>query len=288
MKKFFVSVLSTVLCLMSLSSRAQDIVSITFDVNDASLGTINPSPGTYTFAEGDTFNINATAADGYRIYGWVIVGNRDGEMFYHPLDTAVSTLTATAHEINGCREYSVIAIFETVDIYPDSMNLVIGVNNLEMGVILPSSGLFHFAIDDMIYFEAEAFEGYEFIGWHFTIVHPSLGVIQYEEMLLPYNTFGPLIVDNDLIGYLSRIIAIFAPVEGLEKVNACNINAYGKDGRIYLNGADGREVYLFDIYGRMLNHCLKAGATETFNVPAKGVYLLKVEGLGSKKLFMYR
>lgn len=288
MKKLYFSALFAVVFLLSLPMRAQDVVSITFEVNDSTLGSIYPAPGTYSFTVGDTFSIVATAAEGYKILGWVIVGNHDGESFSHPLDTAVTTLTATADVIEGCSSYSVVAVFETVAIYPDSSTFVVGVNDPDMGAILPISGTFHYAIGDEIYFVAEPYGGYEFIGWHSTVVYPTVGVVQYEEMLLPYNTIGPFFVDGDLLGTLSRLIALFAPVEDVEKVEAQVFNAYGKDGHIFLNGAEGREVYLFDIHGRMIQYCPNASASETFAVPVKGAYLLKVVGLGSKTVLLAR
>lgn len=290
MKKFYFSAIIAVLFLMPQVLMAQDSVTITFAVNDSAIGVINPAPGTYVFAEGEEYSVTATAADGYRIMGWVIVGEHDGVVFSSPLDTAVATLTATADVIEGCSTYTVLAIFETADVYADSMTVVIEVNNPHMGTTTPVPGVYHYGRGQTIFIQAEANEGYEFVGWHSTMVHPSIGVSQYEDMMMPYNTVGPLTVDNVMFGYVNRLIALFAPleVESVEGVDVVDFNAYGYDGRIFLNGAEGREVYLFDIYGRMLQHSRSAGTTETFAVPTSGVYLLKVDGLGSKLVMVTR
>ena len=270
--------------------RAQDSVTITFAVNDSAIGTINPAPGTYTFAEGEKYSVTATSVDGYRIMGWVILGENDGEVFSRPLDTAITTLTATADVVEDCRTYTVVAIFETADVYADSMTVIIEVNHPHMGVTTPVPGVYHYGQGQTIFIQAEANEGYEFIGWHSSMVHPSIGVSQYEDMMMPYNTVGPLTVDNFMCGYVNRLIALFEPldIESVEGVDAVEFNAYGSNGSIFISGAEGREVYLFDVYGRMLQYRRSSSTTETFAVPATGVYLLKVEGLGSKPVMVTR
>lgn len=85
MKKHFYTIILAALLSMPLLLKAQTPVSITFAVNDSAIGAINPPPGTHTFSEGDEFSIAATAVDGYRIMGWVITGELDGEPFYTPL-----------------------------------------------------------------------------------------------------------------------------------------------------------------------------------------------------------
>jgi hypothetical protein len=290
MKKKYSFVILVALCLMPLVMRAQDSVTITFVVNDSTNGTINPAPGTYTFAEGEEYSVTATAVDGYRLMGWVITVEHNGEMSYIPLDTAVATLTANADVVNGSWAYNVVAIFETADIYLDSLTVVVEVNHPYMGTTTPEPGIYHYGPGETFFIQAEANEGYEFIGWHFTISHPTFGVSQYEDMLMPYNSVGPIAVDYSLLGYVNRLVALFAPleVEGVEGVDAVDFNAYGTDGRIFLNGAEGREVYLFDIYGRMLHHSSSANITETYTVPSMGVYLIRVEGLGSKLVLVTR
>ncbi|MCR4828494.1 MAG: hypothetical protein K5864_03425 [Bacteroidales bacterium] len=287
MKKHCITLVLAALLSMPLLLKAQTPVSITFAVNDSSIGAINPPPGTYSFSEGDEFSINATAIDGYRIMGWVITGELDGEPFYTPLDTAVATLTATADLVNGCDSYNVVAIFETADIYPDSLTIVLQVNHPHMGTVDPEPGIYHFALGDMVYFVAEPNDGYEFIGWHSTIVHPSLGVSQYEDLLMPFNTVGPYYVQSEM-GYVNRLIALFQPIGGVavSDVTAPEFYAQGSNGRIVLRGAEGREVYLFDLQGRMLHHTRYAAAAHTFAVPSSGLYLIKVVGLGSKSVLV--
>lgn len=52
--------------------EVSDEVTITFAVNDATMGTTTPAPGTYTYEEGETISLSATAYEGYRLSGWHI------------------------------------------------------------------------------------------------------------------------------------------------------------------------------------------------------------------------
>ena len=53
-------------------SEVSGEVTITFAVNDATMGTTTPAPGTYTYEEGETISLSATAYEGYRLSGWHI------------------------------------------------------------------------------------------------------------------------------------------------------------------------------------------------------------------------
>ena len=47
-----------------------DSINVTIAVNDATMGTTNPAPGTYQFAEGTELTVSAIANDGYHFSGW--------------------------------------------------------------------------------------------------------------------------------------------------------------------------------------------------------------------------
>jgi len=53
-------------------SEVSGEVTITFAVNDATMGTTTPAPGTYTYEEGETISLSAIAYEGYRLSGWHI------------------------------------------------------------------------------------------------------------------------------------------------------------------------------------------------------------------------
>lgn len=288
MKKIGLSVILTVLSFMPLNLRAQDSVTITFMVNDDAIGSVSPA-GVHTFAEGEEYSVSATALPGYRVMGWVIKLDCDEETCTVPLDTATATLTTTADVVQGYSSYTVVAIVTTAAVYPDSLTFVIGINDPQGGYIDPyEPGVYHFGLGQSFVFHAEPNPGYEFMGWGILNVHPSYGVYQYEDDMTDISYVGPVTVSNDMLGMVFQLTALFAPLEGVGEAEKPDFNAYCCDGRICLKGAEGREVSLYDIYGRMLYRGRATGTSEFYSVPASGVYLLRVEGMGSKPVAVVR
>lgn len=117
-----------------------------------------------TPVEGEEYSITTTAVDGYKLLGWLIVVEHDGEMSHIQLDTAVATLTATANVVDDSRSYTVVAVFETSDIYADSMTVITYVNDPQMDRTDPKPGVYHYGLGDMIYIIAEPNEGYELLS----------------------------------------------------------------------------------------------------------------------------
>lgn len=288
MKKIYSSVFLAVLFALPPALRAQDSVTITFAVNDATIGAISPA-GTHTFAEGAEYSVSATAVPGYRVMGWVIKLDCDEENCTVPLDTATTTLTTTADVVQGQRSYTVYAIVTTAAVYPDSLTLVIGINDPQGGYIDPyEPGIYHLGLGQSFVFHAEPNPGYEFVGWGILNVHPSYGVYQYENAYADISYVGPVTVSNDMLGMVFQMTALFAPLEGVDDADMEDFNAYGSDGRIFLSGAEGHEVYVFDINARMLHHSRSANTIEVYTVPATGIYLVYIAGVGTKRVVVVR
>ncbi len=288
MKKINALLFLAVLFALPPALRAQDSVTITFAVNDATIGAISPA-GTHTFAEGAEYSVSATAVPGYRVMGWVIKLDCDEENCTVPLDTATTTLTTTADVVQGQRSYTVYAIVTTAAVYPDSLTLVIGINDPQGGYIDPyEPGIYHLGLGQSFVFHAEPNPGYEFVGWGILNVHPSYGVYQYEDAYVDISYVGPVTVSNDMLGMVFQMTALFAPLEGVDEAEKVDFNAYCSDGRICLKGAEGREVSLYDIYGRMLYQGRATGTEMGYSVPVQGVYLVRVAGMGSKPVMVVR
>ena len=69
-----------------------DTISITFAVNDATMGTTNPAPGTYQYEEGTVFSVTAVPNAGYHLADWTITMNIPG---YGPMSYNLGTTEAT-------------------------------------------------------------------------------------------------------------------------------------------------------------------------------------------------
>lgn len=289
MKKIVSSFVLAVVLFVPQILRAQDSVVVTFAVNDTAKGSINPGPGTYSFAAGEEYSITATSNEGYQLMGWIMTFEGGGPENLRNIDTAVATLTTTASVVDGHAAYTVTAVFATADTCADCFTLDLGINHKYMGSLTLEPGIHHFGLGDQFVIFAEPNEGYEFLGWYVSFVLPGYGITQEEVVMVDVNCLGPVVVNTDFIGAVNTIVAIFdGPEVSIGDVDAGTVTLRGIDGHIVLNGAEGREVYVFDIYGRMLYHNLSANTTETYAVPSAGTYLVKVDGVKTKQVVVVR
>ena len=268
------------------STFDNSIVNIT--INSPDMGTTNPAPGTYTYYDGDEYTVTAIPNDGYRLMGWTMSFTVAGQVITYPTDDAVPTITAIAYADEGYNRFTLTAIFGPANVSADSLTIIVGVNDPNGGAVTPAVGTYHYGLGDQYSIEATANGGYHHVGWHVTIAHPVYGIIQDEVVNVPNINISGVVDDEELLGYVHTIIALFESNTGVDDVEAVNINAYGRDGHVVLSGAEGREVYVFDIYGRTLHHSRSANVTETYNVPATGIYLVKVAGFNAKRVVVLK
>ena len=251
------------------------------------MGTTDPAPGNYIFHDGDEITITAIPNEGYKLVDWTMTVTMYGQTFTEPLGEPLTTLTFPVYAEEGMNNYTITAIFAPDNVSNDSLTVAVGVDYPHRGTITPEAGIYKYGEGDVVTVTAAANSGYYFVGWHVTIAHPVYGIIQDEtiEVSNPTITFE---VEEDMLGYIHTIVALFGANEGIEDVDVTNVNTYSKDGQIILSGAESREVYVFDVNGRMLHHVARANATETYTVPATGLYLVKVVGVGTKRVVAIR
>ncbi|MBQ7062057.1 MAG: T9SS type A sorting domain-containing protein [Bacteroidales bacterium] len=262
-----------------------DSVSLTFAVNDPTMGTTNPAPGTYYFEDGDVFSVTAIPYAGYKLYGWIATMTYMGETYTESLDTNALTLSDTVFAELAGVNIIITAIFGPESVNPDKLTVIVGMSNPNGGTVTPAPGVYYYDAGDQVTFDATANAGYNFTGWHITLTHPESGIM--EDYIIDAFGLG-FDVGEEMMGYVYTAIALFEGVEDIEDAEMVAVNAYCSNGQIVLNGAEGHEVYLFDLNGRMLGHTAKANSTETYSVPATGVYLVKVVGVETKRVVVLR
>ena len=251
-------------------------------VNDTTMGTITPAPGTHTYVAGDSILFGFTAAEGYTI------GSVDITMSFMDqilMDTTLPALyaIAMAQEPLYADDFLGMTMSLTVNFVADTnsssdvFTLVTAVNDATMGTMTPAPGTHTYNAGDVINFTVTANEGYAFESATMSISYMGMTVQEQTVYDLEFTT-EPLEIDEEMLGFTMTVTVNFKSTQGIENADEANIYAYSKNGNIVLNGAEGREVYVFDINGRNLHHTVKATATETYNVPATGVYLVKVIG----------
>ena len=164
---------------------------------------------------------------------------------------------------------SVTVVTDSAVVVPDSVWLTVMVNDTLMGTTIPEPGLYHVEKEDVVTFTAVPYEGYDFSSWDSGDTNAVVTFTVFED---------------------TTITAIFVPkqTESIDDVEGVSINAYGKEGILVLHGATGREVYLYDLGGRLLYHTTMASETEQYVVPMSGSYLVRVVGVGTRKVVIVR
>ena len=84
------------------------------------------------------------------------------------------------------------------------------------------------------------------------------------------------------------ITAMFQQQVGIEDADISNVNVYSANSTIYVRGAEGQSVYVFDVNGRMLNHEAKASESCSFRMENTGVYLVKVGNAAAQRVIVVR
>ena len=176
-------------------------------------------------------------------------------------ESGVYTYTTTA--ANGCD--SVVTL--TLTITP--VYTVTLVSQNEAWGSVSESG----TIAENGYFTATATanEGYEFVAWlngNDTVSTSSTYIFQVTEDI--------------------TLTAVFAEVQGISAVDMNNVVIYSTDSRIFVNGAEGYDVYVYDVNGRVINRQMKAADAIEFRMTTTGVYLVKVGNAPAKRVVVVR
>ena len=268
---------------------APDSISVTYTVNDAVMGTITPN-GTIRQAVGSTISATATANDGYRIHGWRLTimagGQVANDTTFVTATTSASFGTIPQYFVSYGASVIVTAIFEPGA--PDSVAVTYTVNDATMGSITPN-GTVMTAVGDSIAATATANAGYELYGWRFTVyVNGAVAsdtTIAIVETSVNFGAVPQFYADANAT---ITITAMFQQQVGIEDADISNVNVYSANSTIYVRGAEGQSVYVFDVNGRMLNHEAKASESCSFRMENTGVYLVKVGNAAAQRVIVVR
>ncbi len=118
---------------------------------------------------------------------------------------------------------------------------------------------------------ATANEGYEFVAWmngNDTASTNSTYVFQVTEDV--------------------TLTAIFKVKVGINDVDMNNVTIYSADTRIFVRGAEGYDVYVYDVNGRTIARQSNAADAIEFRMATTGVYLVKVGNAPAKRVIVVR
>ena len=177
--------------------------------------------------------------------------------------TESGVYTYTTEAANGCD--SIVTLELTVN---PLYNVTLVSANETMGTV-SESGI----IVENGYFTAVATanEGYEFVAWmngSETVSTAAVYVFQVTEDI--------------------TLTAVFQEKVGIEDVDMDNVTIYSSDSRIFVRGAEGYDVYVYDVNGRMMDRQLNAPEAIEFRMTATGVYLVKVGNAPAKRVVVVR
>ena len=267
---------------------ARDSIVVTYTTNNATLGTTDPAPGTYTYYAGDTIHFNAIETTGNTFLYWIVEysnGSVDtlGAQYQSGYYTMASTMIGY-----GFTSMTFNAYFVSGTVAPDSIAVTYAVNDASMGSINPS-GVVMTAVGDTVAATATANAGYELYGWQYTM-YVGGQVYQDTTFVIDYTSVAFAIVNQSFVDYnvTITVTALFQPEVGIEDVDGSNVNIYSTDNKIIVKGAEGESIYIYDLSGRTI--ATKANASETmeFNMVSGGVYLVKVGDAPAKRVLVVR
>lgn len=125
---------------------------------------------------------------------------------------------------------------------------------------------------------------------------------QYDTTVINHYYHDTVIINNYIYDtiYLYRYLhdtiyihdTLFVGGEGIGDVKMIDAKIYARDGQIVVEGAEGMPVMLYDAVGRLLASRRKDevhnGTPIQFDVPASGVYLVKVGDWPARRIVMLR
>jgi hypothetical protein len=158
----------------SNGTPANDSLTIHLTINDPTLGTITPAPGTYHVALNETLTITATPNAGVTFDGFTVYAN--GSILtnipaqLNPFPCSVNANLLSLGEI------TIMAKFNDGTSAPDSLTLILNTDDPTMGTTNPAPGTYHFAVGDTSYITAVPNPGYSFLYWIETVAAAGMSV----------------------------------------------------------------------------------------------------------------
>lgn len=264
----------TLEALFGTVDQNSDSMQVNVAVNDPTMGTTVPAPGTHYFHIGEVASVQAVPNPGYVLQGWTVtvLDAVEGVVY---VDTTYNNPVSNVFDLyggwvvtEGDQDYiwTVTANFVRRD---GESYVVTAVCDPEMGYV---TGAGEYQAGANVVLTANNLTGFEFVAWvenGDTVGRNSVYVINN--------------IDAD-----HTLEAVFTAVVGIDDVDMDNVNIYSVDSRIMVNGAEGQRVVLFDVNGRMLSYEATAGENVEFRVNASGVYLVKVGEAAAKRVVVIR
>lgn len=229
-------------------------VTVNLTINDATMGTTTPAPGTYTYQPGTTVEAEAVANEGFRFTNWTVsVMGQAIEYTENPVSVTIPVMAAGM-------TIDVTANFEAIPTYQVTLTATCNNDGDNHSRQLIGAGRYAEGENVTILIE-ETDDNTLFTGWYVN---------------------GELVSTNSLYSFVMEAadITFEARFEhmiiGIDDVNAESINVFNRNNQIVVCGAENQNVRIFDAVGRLVAQRQANGEEETFAVQHTGVYLVQV------------
>ena len=233
-----------------------DSLVVFFSVTNPALGTTNPAPGRHVYYYGDEIVANATLANGCYMDGWQVSGGVPGQSSRTFRLVVDSTLLGSILDVKAMI-YADASVVFTIDASPF---------NSAMGEVI---GAGQYLSGSTVTLIAVPYRGYKFTGW-------SNGSM--DELLVFEATD-----DVSLVAYFASDGTL-----GIADNATDDFKVYAANGTIYVIGAEGKHIALYDINGRCLEHRDNTSYIARFTAHASGVYLVRAADLPAKRVVVIR
>lgn len=165
---------------------APDTLTVTFAVNDITMGTTIPAPGVYYYVTGDSVFFGSQANPGYEFESWEIIRGTVDTLVLGPQYANNYYVLANSWMQYG--NITFIANFEAGTVPVDSLTLHLTINNDALGSITPAPGTYTLALNDTVSLVAIPNPGANFSAWRFFLPGQPVDI--------PINPFEFVVNDN--------------------------------------------------------------------------------------------
>ena len=207
--------------------------------------------------------VSATARSGYMFYGWSDGGTDNPRIFHLSGDTSVT------------------ANFGLI-----SYQLMVLPNDSTMGSVTGSGTYTH---GSQITVTATPAAGNRFDRWsnntlfaNYTFTLTSN--LQLVAVFCPVDT----VVVHDTIYVTDTIYITDTIYVGVDDVTVTNVKMYVQGYEIFVENAEGYNIALYDVVGRLMSTKQDSLAPVRFAVPTSGTYMVKVGNLPARKVVVVR
>ena len=239
-----------------------------------------PAPGTHYYVVGDSVVLGVIPNAGYYIYevqmtmthpvygSYSEVLHADEIAEEYPDGILLDTLEIDDEEMYGM-VYSFHVIFMPDGVTPDSYNVTVNYD-ATMGTV---TGAGTYTEGSNALLTATPNTGYVFVAW-----------VENNDTVSRERSYTITNINADHVLY-----AIFKDAgTGIDDVDMDDVTVYSTDNVIVVRGAEGKQVLLFDVNGRLLGSDLRAADRVEFRVNNSGVYLVKVNDAAAKRVVVIR